>query len=190
MAENYLISLRNRMMNEPMPEKYLTLLRIGPDLKGDEQGILKVMQGDNMVKAFSTRENDIYITKKGKALDTLKHSSLRIGTYEYKHSMKAHYLDGRPMKNPIKCLRPTDKRIERILIHRAHNNDPDTLAGCISPGKWGTLYSFEDSVKAMEELFIELGGWAEDKLVTLIVLSNASRGVGYGETKDNWWRTR
>lgn len=162
-----------------MSEVYLTLLRLGPDLKGEERGILKVMNGNFMVKAFSTREND----------KTLKYSSLRIGVYEFQHSMKTHNLDGTPMKNPIKCLRPTESSIQKVLIHRAYNNDPNTLQGCIAPGTWGTLDSFEDSEKAVEELFVELGGHESGKLVTLKVLSNAT-GVGFNEDKDNWWRTK
>ena len=51
-----------------MSEIYLTLLRLGPDLKGEERGILKVMDGNFMTKVFSTRENDA----------TLKYSSLRV----------------------------------------------------------------------------------------------------------------
>lgn len=176
MPENYLESARRNINSE----RYLTLLRIGPDLNGDEQGILKVMQGNSMIKAFSTREND----------ETLRYSSLRMGTYEFKHSMKTHNLNGKPMKTPIKCLRPTDKRISKILIHRAFRNDPDTLAGCIAPGKWGVLHGFVGSIEAIEELFEALGEWNEGDLVTLKVLSNASRGVGYGETKENWWRTK
>lgn len=186
MPENYFDSIRRNLDSE----KYLTLMRIGPDLKGDEQGILKVMQGNTMVKAFSTRENDIYVDKKGKATNTLRTSSLRIGVYELEHSLKEYFLDGTPMPEPIICLRPTDSRIRKILIHRAKKDNPNTLAGCIAPGKWGTLHSFEDSEKAMEELFTELNGWEKGKLVTLRVLSNASRGVGYGETKENWWRTK
>ena len=161
-----------------MSEIYLTLLRIGPDLNGEERGILKVMDGQFMTKAFETRENDA----------TLKYSSLRMGIYEMKHSKKTHNLDGKPSAEVIRCLRPTDPRIEKILIHRAKNDNPNNLLGCIAPGTWGSLYDFKDSEKAMEELFEALGGYEEGKKVTLQVLSNAT-GVGLG-TKDTWWRTR
>ncbi|NJM53298.1 MAG: hypothetical protein HC846_07820 [Blastocatellia bacterium] len=174
MAESYFESIRNANSG-----RYLTLLRIGPDLKGEERGILKVMEGNTMIKAFSTIEND----------KTLRYSSLRMGVYEFKHSWKKFNLDGTQMKNPIKCLRPTESRIQKVLIHRAFDDDANTLAGCIAPGTWGTLYSFEDSEKAVEELFVLLGGHCDEKTVTLNVLSNAS-GVGYGETKENWWRTK
>ncbi len=163
-----------------MSEIYLTLLRIGPDLKGEEQGILKVMQGNSMIKVFTTREND----------ETLRYSSLRVGIYEFKHSMKTHYLDGTPMKEPIKCLRPTDTRIRKILIHRASKDDPNTLKGCIAPGLWGDRWGdFQSSDTAMENLFEALGGHTMEELVTLKVLSNAT-GVGFRESKDNWWRTK
>jgi hypothetical protein len=150
---------------------HMTLLRIGRDLKGEQTGILQVMDGQTMLKAFATRENDRY----------LLYSSLRVGVYEMKHDKKR-------TGEQVRCLRPTDLRIERILIHRALNNDPNTLTGCIAPGTWGSLYDFTDSEKAMDELFEYLGGYQEGKTETLIVLSNAS-GVGL-ETQDTWWRTR
>jgi hypothetical protein len=149
----------------------MTLLRVGRDLKGEQTAILKVMDGPAMVKAFATRENDRY----------LRYSSLRVGVYEMKHDQKR-------TGERVRCLRPTDLRIERILIHRASNNDPNTLTGCIAPGAWGTLHEFKDSAKAMDELFEALGGYQEGKTETLLVLSNAS-GVGL-ETQDTWWRTR
>jgi hypothetical protein len=162
-----------------MTDIYLTLLRLGRDLQGEERGILEVWEGNRMMQAFSTRENDA----------TLKTSSLRMGVYEMKHSWKKFDLQGRPMREPLRCLRPTDSRIQKILIHRAFNNDPNTLVGCIAPGIWGNVDKFTDSEQAMDLLFEFLGRFTEDKLVTLVVQSNAS-GVGYGETKENWWRTR
>jgi hypothetical protein len=131
-----------------MAENYLTLLRTGRDLKGEERGILKVMDGNFMTAVFSTRENDA----------TLKYSSLRIGTYEMKHDKKEFNLDGTPC-TPINCLRPTDSRIRKILIHRAYKNNPNTLVGCIAPGIWGTVNEFTDSEQAMEDLFQALGGY-------------------------------
>ncbi|MEZ5428575.1 MAG: hypothetical protein R2747_20180 [Pyrinomonadaceae bacterium] len=160
-----------------MSEVYLTLLRIGPDLKGDEQGILKVMEGNFMKAVFATREND----------KNLSYSSLRVGIYEMEHSVKENQLDGTPC-DPINCLRPTDLRIKHVLIHRAKNDNPNTLAGCIAPGSWGKLWGFGGSEAAMEELFVALGGYQKKKKVTLKVLSNAT-GVGL-ETKDDWWRTK
>lgn len=162
-----------------MAEIYLTLLRTGKDLKGEERGILKVMDGNFMTKAFSTRENDA----------TLKYSSLRMGAYEMKHSKKEFNLDGTPAKEVINCLRPTDARIQRILIHRALNDNPNNLVGCIAPGIWGDVNEFTGSEEAMEKLFEALGGYQEGKLVSLHVLSNAS-GVGFLDTKETWWRTK
>jgi hypothetical protein len=159
-------------------EIYLTLLRTGKDLKGEERGILKVMEGNFMTKVFSTRENDA----------TLKYSSLRMGVYEMKHSKKEFNLDGTPAREVINCLRPTDQRIGRILIHRALNNNPNNLQGCIAPGVWGNVNEFNGSEEAMAQLFEALGGYEEGKLVTLHVLSNAS-GVGF-DTKETWWRTK
>lgn len=161
-----------------MAETYLTLLRVGPDLKGNEKGILKVMEGNRQKAVFSTRENDA----------NLRYSSLRVGEYEMKHSTKEFSLDGTPC-TPIPCLRPTNEGIGSILIHRAYNDDPETLKGCIAPGTFGLLYSFEDSEKAMEELFSYLDGYIPEKTVVLKVLSNAS-GVGFDETKDNWKRIK
>ena len=161
-----------------MAEIYLTLLRVGPDLNGNEKGILKVMNGSSMMSVFATRENDA----------TLKYSSLRMGNYEMEHSMKTHNLDGTVSANPKKCLRPTDSRIRSVLIHAAANDNPDTLQGCIAPGTFGQLYSFSDSEKSMEELFQSLGGYEEGSKVTLKVLSNAS-GVG-SDTKETWKRTK
>lgn len=161
-----------------MAEIYLTLLRTGIDLKGEERGILKVMDGNFMTHVFSTRENDA----------TLKYSSLRMGVYEMKHSKKEFNLDGTPAQEVINCLRPTDTRIERILIHRALNNNPNTLAGCIAPGIWGDVNEFTGSEEAMAQLFEAIGGYQEGQLVTLHVLSNAS-GIGLG-TKEDWWRTK
>jgi|SRR6185369_3180773 len=160
-----------------MSEIYLTLLRLGPDLKGEERGILKVMAGNFMTKVFSTRENDA----------TLKLSSLRVGTYEMQHSTKDFNLDGKPCK-PINCLRPTDSRIRKILIHRAWNNDPNSLAGCIAPGIWGNIDDFTGSEQAIIDLFEAIGGYEAGKLINLVVLSNAS-GVGL-ETRDTWSRTK
>lgn len=161
-----------------MAEVYLTLLRVGPDLNGNEKGILKVMNGNSMTAVFATRENDT----------TLQYSSLRMGDYEMEHSMKTHNLNGTLSSNPKKCLRPTDSRIRSILIHAAAKDNPDTLQGCIAPGTFGQLYDFSDSEKAMEELFQALGGYQEGNKVTLKILSNAS-GAGY-DTKETWKRTK
>lgn len=161
-----------------MAEAYLTLLRMGNDLKGNEKGILKVMSGNSMTSVFATRENDV----------TLQYSSLRVGIYEMEHSMKTHNMDGTLSTNPKRCLRPTDSRIRSILIHAAANDNPDTLQGCIAPGTFGQLYSFSDSEKSMEELFQALGGYQEGSKVTLKVLSNAT-GVGL-DTKETWKRTK
>jgi hypothetical protein len=161
-----------------MSEIYLTLLRVGIDLKGEERGILTVMDGNYMKAKYVTRENDA----------TLKESSLRVGVYEMKHSLKEFNLDGTPCADVIRCLRPTDDRIKKILIHRAKYDNPNSLRGCIAPGNWGNTYDFKDSEKAMEDLFLKLGSYEKDKIVSLKVLSNAT-GVGL-ESKDNWWRTK
>ena len=162
-----------------MSDIYLTLLRTGtyPYLNNAERGILKVMDGQNMIAVFSTVEK----------ASTLNYSSLRVGIYEMKHSKKERNLDGTPSEI-INCLRPTDERIRKVLIHRAKNDNPNTLAGCISPGIFGHPNNFSGSVTAMEKLFEALGGYQPEKLVTLKVLSNAT-GVGLG-TKETWWRTR
>ena len=163
-----------------MTERYLTLLRIGTDPKGNERGILKVMQGASMVTAFSTREYG----------GTLTYSSLRVGQYEMEHSMKTHNLDGTPSSNPKKCLRPTDSRIRSILIHAAYSDEPGTLLGCIAPGIMGAIDQFTDSQMAMQKLLEALDGYEEGKIVVLKVLSNATGVMPLFETKDTWHRTR
>ncbi len=164
---------------EPKTDYVLHLLRTGTDPKGEERGILKIYyKNKSFIKAYSTREND----------DNLWHSSLRVGAYEMKHDMLTHFLDGRKRKHPKKCLRPTTEEIKSVLIHGVAGDNPNNLAGCIAPGKWGTVDEFEDSEACMEELFNLIGTFGGGKLVTLWVLSNAT-GVGLG-TKDDWWRTK
>lgn len=164
-----------------MSEIYLSLLRVGTwtqrDLANAERGILKVMDGERMTAVFSTIENAV----------SLNRSSLRVGIYELEHSRKEYYLDGTPMAKPINCLRPTDDRIRKILIHRAFKDDPKTLIGCIAPGTFGTL-DFQDSEAAMAKLFEALGSFQEGRRVSLKVLSNAT-GIGL-DTKQTWSRTR
>lgn len=157
----------------------LTLMRVGKDTKGEEIGILKVLdENSNYITAFSTREND----------KNLSHSSLRVGIYEMVHSMKTHNLDGTPSSNPKRCLRPTIENIKSVLIHAAENDNPNTLSGCIAPGIFGNVNDFINSELAMQQLFEEIGTYEEGKKVTLKVLSNAT-GVGNG-SKDDWWRTK
>lgn len=162
-----------------MDEIYLTLTRLGPDSDGNERGILKVENSSMILASFTSREND----------ENLKYSSLRVGTYEMKHSMKTHNLDGTPSAYPKKCLRPTDDRIKSVLIHAASSDDPDNLSGCIAPGSWRSLFSFTDSATAMAELLEAIGGYQEGNLVNLKVLTNAT-GVGDSETKETWKRTK
>lgn len=162
-----------------MFERHLTLMRIGPDFDGNEKGIIKVMQGDHFVAAFNSRENDV----------NLKWSSLRMGVYEFKHSMKEYNLDGSLSANPIRCLRPMDEGIRSVLFHRAYNDNPENLSGCVAPGKFEGLDAFSESEEAMARIFELLGGYEPDKIVKVVVLSNAS-GVGGNETRDNWRRIK
>lgn len=132
----------------------LTLQRVGPDPNGEECGYLKVMFTGEV---FSTRENN----------DTLGYSSLRIGIYVMEHSKKR---TGRP----VKCLRPVESAIQRILIHDAYDDDPDTLEGCIAPGIIGGEADWTNSALAMDKLFEAIGGFEEGKQVRLVVLNNAT----------------
>ena len=162
-----------------MAERFLTLLRIGPDFDGNEKGIIRVMQGNNFLEAFNSRENDA----------NLSWSSLRIGVYEFKHSMKEYNLDGSLSKYPIRCLRPVNQGIRSVLFHRAYNDNPENLSGCIAPGKFEPLDAFSESEEAMAKIFDLLGGYEREKIVKVHVLSNAS-GVGHEERKENWDRLK
>jgi hypothetical protein len=159
-----------------MSEAYLTLLRLGVDQNGNERGILKVFIGKSMTAFFSTIENK----------NNLRLSSLRVGAYEMKHDVLTHTLGGVKLKEPKRCLRPTEERIKHVLIHPADN--ADKLSGCIAPGIWGNFWTFERSTDAMAQLFEAVGDYDPGELVTLHVLSNAT-GIGL-ETKDTWYRTR
>ena len=144
----------------------LTLQRVGPDVNtGEERGYLKVMwTGD----VFSTRENDA----------TLGHSSLRVGTYIMRHSMKIE-------KRKVRCLRPVESSISKVLIHDAYDDDPDTLSGCIAPGLMGGEADWQNSSLAMDKLFEALGGYEEGKEIYLVVLNNAT-GVDRLQTRTGW----
>lgn len=143
----------------------LTLQRLGPDNNGEERGYLKVMWTGDL---FSTRENDA----------TLKYSSLRIGIYVMKHSWKN---TGRR----VKCLRPVETNIQRVLIHDAFDDDPNTLSGCIAPGIIGGEADWQNSALAMEKLWEALGGFQEDKEAYLMVLNNAT-GVDPLQGRTGW----
>jgi hypothetical protein len=159
-----------------MSETYLTLLRLGIDGDGNEKGLLKVFTDNFMAAFFSTIENK----------NNLRYSSLRVGPYEMKHDMLTHSLKGKLLPTPKRCLRPTEERIKHVLIHPA--NDATDLQGCIAPGLFKNFWTFEGSTEAMALLFEALGGYAQGRLITLKVLSNAT-GVGPEETKETWWRT-
>ena len=147
----------------------LTLMRVGPDANGEECGYLKVMwTGD----VFSTRENDA----------NLRFSSLRVGTYKMKHDWKR---EGRR----VKCLRPVDSAIQKVLIHDADNDDPNRLSGCIAPGLLGGEANWQNSAEAMEQLWKALGEFKEGNEVYLLVLTNAT-GVSFWESKDDWNRLK
>ena len=143
----------------------LTLQRVGPDQNNEERGYLKVMFTGDL---FSTREND----------RTLSYSSLRMGIYILKHSIKE---SGRP----VRCLRPVDSSIRKILIHDAYNDDPNELSGCIAPGIVGGEADWSNSALAMEKLFEALGGFEYGKLVRLMVVNNAT-GVDKLQGKSGW----
>ncbi len=143
----------------------LTLQRVGPDQNNEERGYLKVMfTGD----VFSTREND----------STLKYSSLRVGIYVLEHSIKL-------TKRHVRCLRPIESHIQKILIHDAYNDDPNELEGCIAPGIIGGEADWSNSALAMEKLFESLGGFELGKQVNLVVLNNAT-GIPGLEGKTGW----
>jgi len=161
MAENYMGNGADANSITPV----LTLQRLGPDLKGEEKGYLKVMWTGDL---FSTRENDA----------NLKYSSLRVGTYKMKHSWKR---TGRK----IKCLRPVEDNISNVLIHDAANDDPNNLSGCIAPGIIGGEADWQNSAAAMEQLWVALGGFEEGKEVILVVLNNAT-GVDPMQGRTGW----
>ncbi len=143
----------------------LTLQRLGPDENGNEKGYLKVMKTGDI---FSTRENDA----------TLDRSSLRVGIYEMEHSMKIE-------NRQVRCLRPVELQISKILIHDAYNDDPETTVGCIAPGIIGQEADWSNSARAMEQLFQALGEYEEGKKVYLMVLNNAT-GVPILDGRTGW----
>ena len=152
-------------MAEDSVTPVLTLMRTGPDANNDECGYLKVMwTGD----VFSTREND----------KTLKHSSLRVGSYKMIHDTKR---TGRK----VQCLRPVEAAIQNILIHDAYDDNPDELEGCIAPGLIGGEANWQNSAEAMEKMWTALGGFEKGKEVYLVVLTNASK-VGWLEGRTGW----
>jgi hypothetical protein len=143
----------------------LTLQRLGPDQNNEERGFLKVMFSGEV---FSTREND----------KTLKYSSLRVGVYTLEHSIKRTY-------RQVRCLRPIENTIQKVLIHDAYNDDPNQLEGCIAPGIIGGEADWANSALAMEKLFEAIGGFELGKQVSLVVLNNAT-GVGLLEGRTGW----
>ena len=122
---------------------------------------------------FSTRENDA----------NLSFSSLRVGTYKMKHDWKR---EGRR----VKCLRPVDTAIEKVLIHDAYDDDPNTLEGCIAPGLIGGEANWQNSAEAMEQLWKALGEFEVGKEVVLVVLTNATgiddKEKGIWQGRDGW----
>lgn len=132
------------------------------------RGILKIKNNEMDLGTFFTLE-------RGHGM-----ADLKIGEYEMEHSIKR---TGRK----IRCLRPTDKRIETLLIHDAYQDDPDELLGCIAPFQFGSEAYQQSSAEAMQTLWLLLGGWEQGKKVTLRVLTNVP---GEKRTKETWWRTR
>jgi hypothetical protein len=160
MADNYTTSAFSSIT------PVLTLQRLGPDVNtGEERGYLKVMWTGDL---FSTRENDA----------NLKYSSLRVGTYKMKHDWK---IEGRK----VKCLRPVESPIQKVLIHDAANDDPNTLSGCIAPGIIGGEADWQNSALAMEKLWEALGSFEVGKEVVLVVLNNAT-GVDPFQGRTGW----
>ena len=143
----------------------LTLQRLGPDQNNEERGYLKVMFSGEL---FSTREND----------KTLQYSSLRVGIYTMEHSIKRTH-------RPVRCLRPVESSIQKVLIHDAYNDDPNSLEGCIAPGIIGGEADWSNSALAMDKLFDAIGGFELGKQVSLVVLNNAT-GVGHLESRTGW----
>jgi hypothetical protein len=132
------------------------------------RGVMRIKNNDLDLATFFTLERGHGMT------------DLKIGEYEMEHSIKR---TGRK----VRCLRPTDKRIETLLIHDAMNDDPNELLGCIAPFQFGSEAYKQSSAEAMETLWLLLGGWEKGKKVTLRVLTNVP---GEKRTKETWWRTK
>lgn len=143
----------------------LLLYRTGPDKDGFEMGYLMFPK---IGKMLTTRERGHgYV-------------SLRVGKYTMKHSIKN-------TNRQVPCLRPVEGSITTILIHDAYKDRPESLEGCIAPGKMGGGANWHDSAQAMEELWRHLGGWKSDKEIILQVMTNVSYVSG-GENRDKWGR--
>lgn len=143
----------------------LMLYRTGPDKDGYEMGYLMFPK---IGKMLTTRERGHgYV-------------SLRIGKYRMKHSIKN-------TNRKVQCLRPVESSITTILIHDAYKDRPETLEGCIAPGKMGGGANWHDSAQAMEELWRLLGGWESEKEITLQVMTNVSY-IPPGQKRKEWGR--
>ena len=88
----------------------------------------------------------------------------------------------------VRCLCFYESRaISSHLIHDAFNDNHATLAGCIGPGLTSDENGIKDSAKAMNEIFVALGGFIEWKKGISITVENNIRG---NENKEQWIRRR
>lgn len=108
-----------------------------------------------------------------------RYTFVRKGTYrlavDYKNTDRAGGVK-------VKCLRFNHEGIRTHLVHDALNDNAFTLEGCIAPGMSSTDTGIKDSIKAMNEIWDELGGWEDGKACSIVVENNI---VG-DETAANW----
>lgn len=87
----------------------------------------------------------------------------------------------------VRCLCFDDSpAISSHLIHDALNDRHTELQGCIAPGLSANENGIKDSAKAMDEVFLALGGFREWHKLTIEVQNNI---VG-SETKQDWIKRR
>jgi hypothetical protein len=138
------------------------------DEHGHVTGQLKVQTDIGLASEFETRERG--------------HGYIRLppGSYRMVHSKMAGF------KDEIRCLRPlglNNPKHARCLIHpiTRHVRPPDTadaLQGCVAPFHPGRAETPGDSDRAMEDLWVLLGGWKEGAHVSLVVVNDIPRSAG------------
>lgn len=87
----------------------------------------------------------------------------------------------------VQCLCfSDDPSISSHLIHDALNDNHQYLEGCIAPGLTSDEKGIKKSAEAMQQVFVELGGFQEWTTKTITVENNM---VGE-ETKEQWIKRR
>ncbi len=107
---------------------------------------------------------------------------VRKGEYTLKMTWKT---SGRKVKR----LMFDHNYIRTHLIHDAKDDKHTTLSGCIAPGKTCDEDGIAESEKAMEEIWVALGGFKEGKTCTIEVQNNIDN-EWRNDTKEAWLQRR